>query len=371
LPYDGRNVTEVAVLRSSSQELIRTVRSTSAVGTVLLAVFLTLPLPSTAEEGAATSLAGRRGDTSAAAELYRRASPAIVGVTCAVRRGSDLLTYFGTGTVIDANGLVLTSYTVVPQQARDIKVYLRGGRVVSARVVEMVKEQEVTLLRVEGWAKVATRVYGTVPFLHLGSSRAVQVGDPAFTLGNAFNSIQHDDQVAMAAGVISGKITLTKAHHQEATYLGPTLETSAALNGGMDGGPLLDRQGRIVGLLSLNFSKSRWLGTAIPIDVLRPVLARHHGWFDDRDLARGAYLGLEASETDGAVRVHSVQEGAPAAAAGLQRGDVIERVADAAVRSIPELRRSLEAVKPGEDVRFTVRRGDEKVEVEIALWGRF
>ena len=208
--------------------------------------------------------------------------------------------------------------------------------------------------------------------MRLGSSAGLSVGDPLFSLGNAFGSIQSDDQVVMAAGVLSGIIEL-KEKHLESVYTGRALESTAALNNGMDGGPLVDARGRMIGLLILNFSQERWLGTAIPIDELKQLIEPHRSWFDDSLESVSSLAGLELmnSHEGGKITVLRVSPGGAAASAGLRRGDVLRKFNGRKIESVPDFRKVFNAARPGEQVRLEVVRDKTALSIDLTLWGRF
>ncbi len=311
--------------------------------------------------------------------VYRRASPAVVGVTC---RGPSNGRYFGTGTIVDSRGVVLTSTSVVPEGASRIRIYLRGGRVLTAKPVRLEKSLEFALLRIE------SDETARFPAVTIGRSAAVRLGESVYTLGNAFESIQRDDQVVMASGLVSGLFRLAEAR-SEATHTGAVIETDAPVNNGMDGGPLLGRRGQLIGVLSLNYSTSRWLGTAIPIDTIRHLLREHVGedvLGDGTQLARaegrpvpeariaptGSFLGLRVEDSDArTLRILAVDPHSPAAEAALRSGTFVLEIDGAPVPSAAEFRRRLKAKHPGESVELKTRaEGKERV-VKILLWGKF
>ena len=307
--------------------------------------------------------------------LYRQVSSAVVGIRCRSARNQS---YFGTGTVIDPTGLVLTSTTVVPQRASDIFIYLRGARVVRAELVASDESLEFVLLRITSdLDALKDAAPGAVA---LGDSDGLQLGDPVYALGNAFESIQRDDQVALSAGIVSGLYQLAKARG-EATYVGPVIETSAPVNGGMDGGPLLDAQGRLLGVLSLNYSRSRWLGTAVPVNRLKTLLAHHRDWYTDHTRARLAsgevpdtktYLGVELEEVGGqSVRVVTVAMSSPAERAGLQSGAVLRSADGRAIDSLKVFRDIFADKRPGETVELEWTVGEQTVKQRISIWGRY
>ncbi len=317
------------------------------------------------------------------AGLYEIVSPAVVGIdSWAKLAGSDdSYAAFGTGFLIDPAGLILTSITVVPENAQVIRVYLQGGRRIEAKRILSIPEKELVLLRPIKRGENPGRRF---PFLRLGDSSSLYVGQLAFALGNAFRSIAQDNQVSFAAGAISGSYVLSE-NQNESRYLGPALETTSAVNDGMDGGPLVNAWGEVIGLLSLNFSRNRWLGTAIPIDILKPYLKGHLGWFGDRLERFPAYLGIElfpAEIADPQVTnragvpvqravVVRVDSRSPATRAGIQVGDHIVSWNGNPVGSVNEFREQFDQVRPGKRVKLEIERRGERRLIEVVLGGRF
>ncbi len=310
-------------------------------------------------------------ERSPAVRVYAYVSPAVVGVTCrAPGTGGSEFSFFGTGTVVSPEGLVLTSTTVVPGKARRIRVYLQGGQVVSAKLIETKSATEFSLLRVERSGEGG----GDLPYLSLGNSTAIALGAPVYTLGNAFECIQKDDQAAMSAGVISGLFSLRETQG-ESTYIGRVIETSAPVNNGMDGGPLVSARGELLGVITLNYSPNRWLAAAVPVDILKPSLLAASGdkRFDQESKNDSlSYLGVElAAEEKLGVRVTRIVPDSPASRAGLEPGDVIQQADDRRVTSTQEFRTIFGGKKPGDKLTLKLKRNEEERSMEIQLWGRY
>jgi S1-C subfamily serine protease len=195
-------------------------------------------------------------------KVIEKVKPAVVGITASgpasqkYPRGAN---FYGTGTILSEDGYVLTSITVVPSICDKVEVILPGGEKVPAELKGTVDEFEISILKIDRKG---------LPFVPLGNSSNVKLGDQVYTFGNCFHSIEYDDQVSISTGVVSGKYELGETN-SESVYTGPCIETTAALNPGVDGGPLVDANGKFVGLLCLNYSQARWLGTAIPVNEMR------------------------------------------------------------------------------------------------------
>ncbi|MDQ7780054.1 MAG: trypsin-like peptidase domain-containing protein [Planctomycetota bacterium] len=193
-------------------------------------------------------------------DLHDRVAGAVVSIECICGTTG----YFGSGAIISEDGYVLTSTTVVPDRAENIVVRTAGYKQYKADFVGVEKDVELSLVKLAN---------PPGPFLPLGKSGDMQVGDQVFTLGNPFQSIAKDDQVAMSVGIVSGRYRMVSADEQS-KYRGEVIETDAAINPGSDGGPLVDARGEVIGVIGLGFSAARWMGTAVPIDVLAPHIER-------------------------------------------------------------------------------------------------
>lgn len=282
--------------------------------------------------------------------------------------------FFGTGTIIDRHGLILTSITVVPANGSRIRIYMQGGRVLSARLIETNRAKEFALLKID-----SAQASEDLKHARLGDSRKVRRGQRVYTLGNAFESILKDDQVAMSAGVISGLFSLTTSR-SESTYVGEIIETDAPINNGMDGGPLLDHQGRLVGVLSLNYSRNRWLGTAVPVNQLKSLI-RPHGEIDfvddDEEMSVEtrqflAYAGLELEEFDeNGIKIIGVTPAGPAARAQIRVGAQLMKVDGQPVRSLRDFSRVFHNKRPGDRLHLETSLGEMLRTAELHLWGKF
>lgn len=267
------------------------------------------------------------------ARLYKKVAPAVVGVRSGFQRGS--------GVIVDREGWILTSLTATGPRAEEVQIYLQGHKRVPGRVVHRDQDLELAIVKIDS---------AHVPaIVTLGDSRNVKVGQVSYVLGDSFGSIFTDDQVAISTGYISGLYELTTAK-PNTYYKGPVIETSAAVNPNSDGGALIDADGRLLGLITLNYHEARFAGVAIPIHRLKGALER------TMTGARAAVsFGLEL---DG-VTVKRVAKGGPAEKAGLREGDTLLKINGRTVQTAEEVQTALKACKVGASVQLEIRRGDE------------
>ncbi len=212
------------------------------------AVILTLP-PGRALPG---EPAGYRAVEAHDRRVYEAVGPAVVGITC---RTSPTQGYFGTGVAVSGDGYILTSTTVVPKGATNIKVFFRGAMEKQAEIVGLDDATEAALIKVDAKG---------LRFVPLADSAKARPGEMAYTFGNPFGTLSSDDKVSFSSGFISGVYKLAENGDFQSKYRDLVIETEAAVNPGSDGGPLIDGQGRLLGIISLGYSERRWLGAVVP-----------------------------------------------------------------------------------------------------------
>ncbi|RPH76392.1 MAG: serine protease, partial [Planctomycetaceae bacterium] len=181
-----------------------------------------------------------------------------VGIYC---ERDEYQSYYGTGAVISADGHILTSTTVVPEGAKNIQVVFDGLKTRAAQIVELSVPLETTLIKVEAEG---------LPFFPL-ATKLPAVGVRAYTFGNAHNVFRINGRATFSMGVVSGQYEI-QDQGGESLYAGLALETSAAVNPGSDGGPIVNQAGQLCAILSLNFSPLRWQGVGVPITELTAKL---------------------------------------------------------------------------------------------------
>lgn len=191
-------------------------------------------------------------------------SPAVVEVESLGRNVEA--NYYGTGVVITESGLILTSRTAASEKADSVRVTFANGKIFNASIVACDPTTEICLLKAASPPNEQK-----FPFVELADTEKVRVGELACTGGNPFRTISHDGQVSWSVGTVSGIYKLRNADRMT-KYSGLVLETDAAVNPGSDGGPLVDSNGRLLGILSNGFCDSRWMGTAVPTHLIKQAL---------------------------------------------------------------------------------------------------
>jgi len=304
--------------------------------------------------------------------IAKKVAPATVAIEGGGMRGS--------GVIIDKSGIILTSPTAAGTASSRVTVLTHGSRSYTGKVLGRSNDRELVVVKIDAGQDL--------PFVELGDSDAARPGQIAYVFGDSYDSIRSDDQAAMSLGVISGIYDLTQ-RHDKSLYTGKVLETSAAVNPSQNGGPIVDREGRLLGLVTLNYDDSKFTGLAVPVNLLKPAIDKIRKVYDNAPVVLGptaaprtpaveappyrpesgeAWLGLEVRPAAGGVEVTRVSRRSPAHRARLQRGDLVTQVDSVRIDSQAALLKAVARKSPGEGMKITVRReGGGVFELTIPL----
>jgi S1-C subfamily serine protease len=291
------------------------------------------------------------GSESDIAAIIAKAEPAVVAITTDDGPGTGS-GGAGTGFVISADGYVVSNNHVV-EGADKIEVAFTNGNTMSAKIVGRDPSADLAVLKVDGT---------NLPAIELGDSDAVQVGDDVVAIGNA---LALEGGLSVTRGIISG--TDRNVDPDGGVPLVGLLQTDAAINPGNSGGPLLDGQGRVIGVNTAIAGGAQNVGFAIPISLAKPTID------DLRAGRKPAFLGVStqtvtaaaATELKLAVNegayVVGVTSGTPAADAGIKEGDVIVQIGDATIKNTADVQAAVRSHRPGDSVQVVVnRKGDRQ-----------
>ncbi len=256
----------------------------------------------------------------------------------------------GSGFVLSADGFIMTNAHVV-EGAEEVVVTLTDKREFKAKVIGADKRSDVAVVKIAASGLQPVRI---------GDIGRLRVGEWVMAIGSPFGL-----ESTVTAGIVSAK------QRETGDYL-PFIQTDVAINPGNSGGPLINLRGEVVGINSQIYSRSggfQGISFAIPIDEavrvsdqLRASGKVTRGRIGvsiagvDPDIAES--LGLKKAE--GAL-VRGVEDGSPAAKAGIEAGDIIVRFDGKPVEKSADLPRLVGNTKPGAKVGLTVwRRGGYK-----------
>ena len=275
----------------------------------------------------------------------------------------------GSGFIVSADGYIWTNRHVI-RGASEILVNLPNGTEYEAALVGADRSSDVVVLKVEA---------EDLPFVRLGDSDDVMIGEWAIAIGYPFGNLISSGDPTVTVGVISA--TGRDFAPQEGTIYRDMIQTDAPINRGNSGGPLANGLGEVIGINTFIFTGSQWemgsigIGFAIPINKVKKIAEEivRYGkvrpfWtgirIQDMDPLIAQSLGLKSSE--GAL-VSEVQRRSPADRAGLKVGDVIVRVNGRKVKDSEEIWNAFQEGTVGEVYRLAIIRDGEEREVAIRL----
>jgi serine protease Do len=256
----------------------------------------------------------------------------------------------GTGVVIDPRGYILTNHHVV-DGVRQINVTLDGGQAYVAQLVAHDRETDLAVIRV--------RTPQPLPTITLGTSEDLMAGETVVAVGNAYG-YEH----TVTSGIISALHRNVQVNETQ-QYL-DLIQTDASINPGNSGGPLLNLDGKMVGLNVAVRAGAQGIGFAIPVDKALDVATRllnverlENQWHGITPLA--------AEGPTGPVTVAKIERDSPAAAGGLQRGDELKQIGTTAIERPLDIERALLGRRPGDRVPVLVKRGSEQVSLDLVV----
>ena len=329
-----------------------------------------------------------------AEQIYRQDAPGVVQITAtststaqpqvdpfgnlfpSVPQTSEAL---GSGFVIDKAGHIVTNYHVV-SGAQKVLVSFSGKDQLRATVVGTDPSTDTAVLKIDQRG-------GALTPLELGNSDSVRVGDTVYAIGNPFGYTR-----TLTSGIVSAVQRQITAPNS--LSIDNVIQTDAAINHGNSGGPLLDTEGRVIGVTSQIYSDSSQsgnigIGFAIPVNTVRNVAAQ----IISTGKVAHAYLGVITSSVtpriaqlfhlpSSGLLVASVDQNGAAAKAGIKGGttkvivegesytvggDVITAVDGKPVSQFEQLRDAVAAKKPGQKMKLEVFRNGSKKTITVTL----
>jgi serine protease Do len=258
------------------------------------------------------------------------------------------------GFIFDADGYILTNNHVV-NEADEIEVTLWDGREFAASIVGQDPSTDIAVIKIDGEG---------LPSVELGDSDAMRVGDWAIAVGNPLELAG-----TVTVGVISAMGRVDLNIRGGTPLYQDFIQTDASINFGNSGGPLVNINGEVIGVNTAINPGATGIGFAIPVNLAKNVAT---ALITEGKVVRG-YLGVIPQEitsdlaearglkaTNG-IMIASVEPGTPADKAGLEPGDVVLRFAGVKIVDVPQFRRVVAGVAPGEKIGVDILRdGREK-----------
>lgn len=275
-------------------------------------------------------------------------------------------TGYGSGVIISDDGTIITNYHVI-ENADSVVVVTSDDKRYEAKVLGADSSLDLAVLKIDD---------KDLPYLEIANSDELQVGDLAVAIGNPLGS---EFANTVTDGIISGLDRKINTESGETGFI----QTNASINSGNSGGALVNGQAQLIGINSMKIqsngmSSVEGMGFAIPsntvVDFVNSVKSGEtssnvkkawlgiSGYNMDEEIAQK----ISSSQTTG-VLIGEITEGGPSSSAGLEVGDIITAADGTEVTNFNDLTAVLEKKTPGEKIKLTIIRGQDKGEVEVVL----
>ena len=298
-------------------------------------------------------------------------APSVVSITSTRQTGSDLPGFLrpfgrggvarglGSGVIVDPRGFILTNNHVV-EGADALRVKLWDDRELSAEVVGTDPQTDLAVIRISADKLVAAK---------LASSESLRVGQWVMAIGSPFG---------LSKSVTAGIVSAVGRGGMDIANYGDFIQTDAAINQGNSGGPLVDLQGRVIGVNTAIASRdggSNGIGFSIPIDLAHTVMGQlmasgvvERGWLG---VVMGAMTpdlaaSFDYGDRDG-VLIDDLDPAGPGAQAGLRVGDIVTAIDGKAVRDMADFRNTIAQAGPGARVELSLWRDGGTKAVNVRL----
>ena len=266
----------------------------------------------------------------------------------------------GSGSIVSSDGYILTNNHVV-MDADKIMVVLNDGRKLEAEVIGADPKTDIAVIKVE-----AT----DLPTIETGDSDALEIGEWVIAVGNPFGLSE-----TVTVGVVSAKgrqVRVTEDVYED------FIQTDAAINPGNSGGPLLNLEGKAVGINTMIISESggyMGIGLAIPINMAKSVKEQ---LIASGKVTRG-YVGIAMTDVNEEIKdffklkkqegvlITDVLDDSPAEEGGLKRDDVILKIDGRDIKNGQDIKNIIGFTMPGKEVSFTVDRNGREKNIKVKV----
>lgn len=280
-------------------------------------------------------------------DIYQKNIPSVVTIRTTREGGYGV----GTGIVLTEDGYILTNSHVI-EDGYAVTVVMNSGRELTAELVGRDGQTDLAVLKVSAQDLVPAE---------FGISDELTVGDEALAIGNPLGEQLRG---TLTNGIISAINRDVMVNGRVMTLI----QTTAALNEGNSGGPLINGKGQVVGINTIkmmsSYSTIEGLGFAIPTAQAKPIVEEliAQGYLTDR-----LTIGIYGRPSENGVYVESVIDGTGAADAGLQSGDLITAVNGTSVSTVEEVNEIKSGLQPGDSLHLTVVRDGENLYLDVEV----
>lgn len=270
----------------------------------------------------------------------------------------------GSGIILTDNGYILTNQHVAGNKYSNCYVTLENGNTYDGNVVWADSNIDLAIVKI---------MANNLDYIELGDSDNISLAEEVYAIGNP---IGIEFQRTVTKGIISGINRTIKLEEESGkSYMEDLIQTDATINEGNSGGPLVNKDGELIGINTVKITDAEGIGFAVPINIIKPILEKliETGKFEE------AYLGIYGYdkevipyldsnlEIESGVYVASIQPDGPLFNREVQVGDIISQIDGIEINKMNDLKKYIYEKNPKDKVKLTVRRVNLEFEVEVEL----
>lgn len=282
--------------------------------------------------------------------VAKKVMPAVVGIRTTKFRGDMFygrtkIEGVGSGVIVDSKGYILTNNHVADKDASDITVYLADGRAVSATVAWADADLDLSILKIDA---------ENLTVAETGDSNSIEVGELAVAIGNPLG-LRFERSVT--AGIISALNRSIPVDEEK--FMEDLIQTDASINEGNSGGPLINSEGKVIGINTIKVKSAEGMGFAIPINLVVPVINSlvKTGSFKtpyigfsglDKEIASSLYdYKLEKG-----IYITNIDKNGPIYGSGIRKGDIILEINGIEINTLTALKQVIYSAGAGISIQI-------------------
>lgn len=270
----------------------------------------------------------------------------------------------GSGIILTDNGYILTNQHVSGNKYSNCYVTLENGQTYNGSVLWADSNIDLAIVKI---------VANNLDYIEIGDSDSIKLADEVYAIGNP---IGIEFQRTVTKGIISGKDRTIKIEDgEQGNYMEDLIQTDATINEGNSGGPLVNKNGELIGINTVKINDAEGIGFAVPVNIIKPILEKlvQNGKFEE------AYLGIygydkevipyldSGLEIDNGIYVATILADGPLFNREVQVGDIISKIDSVDINKMNDLKKYIYTKNPKDKVKLTIKRDKSEFEVEIEL----
>jgi len=303
--------------------------------------------------------------------IIEKASKCVVGISKIQNLGSSVFTSnsseelgLGSGIIVSKKGYILTNQHVVGK-SKNCYVTTENGNTYTGKVLWSNFDIDLAILKVD-------KIFNNA--VNIGDSNSVRIGQTVYAIGNP---IGYEFQRTVTGGIISAVDRTVKIKNEDETYsyMSNLIQTDATINPGNSGGPLINNEGRIIGINTIKITSAEGIGFAIPINIIKPIIEKYEQTGDFKEAYVGiyaydgsvmSYLNNNIKLSEG-IYIEIIIKDGPASKTELKKGDIIVKIDNTSVNKMCELQSYVFSKNVGDEILITIIRNNKEKQVKVIL----